>query len=338
MLLLSEDIMIQELFNFRRLLLIPVVLLLAITSGAQESETDYEQRIVEVLEGYQELMSIRLDADVENLPGSTWYIVSQAINQGYLRFTVDPVTDSLLRGARFHAEPGQDVMHVIVTHNLLDIWVAYPSITYSVLTRSFRDAESFFRDPPAWGAARADSMEQLFMRLDQYTVESLLIRDRLLPSGFLLSPYEAFLLDSFEKDGLAGAILYLERFSLPVAQGIYDARLGFEENIGEEDLRDFVIELGGALLKNRSDIPSGTEDETVYPAAASVHTWLEFTPLLISRIHNMDRAENPLTFSEVLTLEPRYAEIRRLMEASRTKDMPLLNYVYEETVKGFEGR
>jgi hypothetical protein len=227
-------------------------------------------------------------------------------------------------------------MHIIVTHNLLDVWSEYPSITYSILTRSFRDAETFFRDPPVWGAARADTMEQLFMRLDHYTVESLLIRDRLLPSGYLLSPYEAFLLDSFEKDDLNGAILYLERFSLPVAQGLYEARLGFEEDVEEEDLRDFIIDLGGALLENRSDIPSGTDDETVFPAAVSVHTWLEFTPLLISRIHNRNSAGNPLTFAEVLTREPKYAELRRLLEASRTRDMPLLNHVYEETVKGFE--
>ena len=146
------------------------------------------------------------------------------------------------------------------------------------------------------------------------------------------------MLDSFEKDSLASVILYLERYSLPVAQGLYDTRLGFEEDINEEDLRVFLVELGSALLENRNIIPSGSEDDVVYPLAVSIHTWLEFTPYLISRIHNRERQDNPLTFDQVLAREPGYAEIRRLLEASRTTDMPLMNHVYEETVKGFEGK
>lgn len=338
MLLLSEGFMSRIMSGFHRLFFISAFLIIVVGAGAQDSEVDYDQRIVQVLEGYQEIMSVPLDADVEDPSGTSWYIASQAINKGYLRFTVDPVTDSLLNGARFTADPTTEVTHIVVTQNLLDVWATYPSLTYSVLTRAFRDAETFFRDPPSWGRAQNSILELTLLRLDQYTVEAMLIRDRLLPMGYLLSPYEAFLLDSFEKDGLVGALMFLERQSLPVAQGLLEAGLAFEDNVVGDELGTFITDLGEALLESRDGIASGAADEEVYPSAVSIHTWLEMTPVLISRIYNRDLQDDPLNFEEVLEREPVYTELRRLMEASRTKDMPLLNYVYKETIKGFEGR
>ncbi len=335
---ISEESMFRHNAAIRFSFFIAMILVLGISASAQESSIDYDQRIIQVLEGYQKLMSVPLDSDVEDAAGYAWYISSQAINKGFLRFTVDPVTNSLLQGARFHAEPGNNTTHIIITTNLLDIWVTHPSTAYSILTRAFRDASNFFKDPPAWGAARNDPMEMLFVKLDQYTVEALLIRDRLLPSGYLISPYEAYVLDSFEKDELTSIILYMERLSLPVAKGLYDARLGFEKDIKEEDLRAFVIELGESLLESRNNIPPGSKDEVIYPQAVAIHTWLEFTPYLIARIHNRDRQDNPLLFDQILILETEYAEIRRLLEASRTGDMPLMIHTSEETIRGFEGK
>lgn len=322
----------------RSLLFISLVLILSISLSAQESDANYDQTIVQVLEGYQKLMSVPLDSDVEDTAGYAWYICSQAINKGFLRFTVDPVSDSLLQGARFFAEPGNNVTHILVTTNLLDIWSVTPSTSYAILTAAFRDASNFFQDPPSWGESKGDTMERLFMKLDMYNVQARLIRDRLLPSGFLLSPYDSYILDSFEKDELASVILYLERFSLPVARGMYEARLSFEKDVTENDLRDFVNNLGTQLLDSRKAVLPGSEDSDIYPLAVAVHTWLEFSPYLIARIHNRDRKDNPLSFDQILNLEPDYTEIRRLLEASRTGDMPLMNHIVEETLKGFEGR
>jgi len=305
---------------------------------AQDASNTDDQKIIQMLEGYQKLMSVPLDSDVEDVPGYAWYICRQAIDKGFLRFTVDPVSDSLLRGAVFFAEPGNNTTHIIVTTNLLDIWATNPSTAYTILTGAFRDASNFFQDPPAWGESRKDPMEQLFMKLDLYNVEAQLIRDRLLPSGFLLSPYDSYILDSFEKDELASVILYLEGYSLPVARGMYEARLGFEGDVTEDDLRAFVNDLGKSLLESRNKIPPGSEDSVIFPQAVAVHTWLEFSPYLIARIHNRNRQDNPLSFDEILKIEPDYAETRRLMEASRTTDMPLMKHISEETIKGFEGR
>jgi hypothetical protein len=314
-----------------------IALLPLVTLPAEESSTDYNQIIIKMLEGYQELMSVPLDSDVDDEAGYAWYICSQAINKGFLRFTVDPVSDSLLQGAFFHAEPGKNTTHIIVSTPLLEAWSAYPSTAYTILTGAFRDASNFFQDPPAWGELRNDTMEMLFVRLDMYNTQAQLIQNRLLPSGFLLSPYETYLLDSFEEDELASVILYLEGFSLPVARGMYEARMGFEKDISEEDLRVFVNNLGNELLESRNSIPPGSEDSSIYPQAVAIHTWLEFSPYLIARIHNRDRQENPLSFDEILNLEPEYKETRRMLEASRTGDMPLIRHVAEETIKGFEG-
>jgi len=315
-----------------------MALLSTVALSARDSSTDYDQRIVEVLEGYQNIMSVPLDSDVDDAAGYAWYIAKQAIDKGFLRFTVDPVSDSLLQGARFYAEPGENTTHIIVTTNLLDTWASYPSTAYTILTGAFQDASTFFQDPPEWGKARNDAMGVLFMKLDQYSVEAMLVRDRLLPSGFLLSPYDTYLLDSFEKDNLASVMLYLERFSLPVAQGMFDARLGFENEVPESDLRDFVNELGQELLESRNKILPGSEDGVIYPQAIAIHTWLEFSPYLIARIHNHNRQNDPLSFDQILKLEPDYSETRRLLEASRTGDMPLMNHVSEATLNGFEGR
>ena len=57
---------------------------------------------------------------------------------------------------------------------------------------------------------------------------------------------------------------------------------------------------------------------------------------MIARIHNRNRSDNPLDFDEILTREPDYAELRRLLEASRIRDMPMMNHVYRENIKGFE--
>ncbi len=333
-----EEPMLRLKSVIRSLFFISIVLILSISLSARESETNYDQKIVQVLEGYQKLMSVPLDSDVEDTAGHAWYICSQAINKGFLRFTVDPVSDSLLQGARFFAEPGKNITHIIVTTNLLDIWSVTPSTAFVILTGAFQDASNFFQDPPSWGESLSDTMERLFMRLDMYNVEARLIRDRLLPSGFLLSPYDSYILDSFEKDELASVILYLERFSLPVARGMYEARLGFEEDVTESDLRDFVNNLGTQLLEGRNAILPGSEDSVIYPLAVAVHTWLEFSPYLIARIHNRDRVDNPLSFDQILNLEPDYTETRRLLEASRTGDMPLMNHIAEETLKGFESR
>ncbi|MCK5737174.1 MAG: hypothetical protein KAH21_11875, partial [Spirochaetaceae bacterium] len=331
-----EESMLHQNIAIRRLFSILVVLLLGISVSAQDSSTDNNQKIIKLLEGYQNLMSIPLDSDVEDVAGYAWYICSQAIDQGFLRFTVDPVSNTLLQGARFHAEASEKTTHIIITTNLLNTWDTYPSTAYTILTGAFRDASNFFQDPPTWGELRNDPMELLFMKMDQYNVESLLIRDRLLPSGFLLSPYESYLLDSFEKDELASVILFLERFSLPVAQGMYDARLGFEGDITEKDFRDFINDLGKELLANRNKLLPGSEDNTIYPQAIAIHTWLEFSPYLIARIHNKNRQDNPLDFDQILEFEPDYTETRRLLEASRTRDMPLINHIAEETLKGFE--
>jgi hypothetical protein len=324
--------------NFLRrcLIVLAVAIHVAAAAGAQDSGAD--QTLIKMLEGYQKIMATPFDKDVEDPVRRSWILVSTAISKGFLRFTVDPVSDSIIQGARFFAEPGKDVTYIIVNQSVLDIWETRPSLAYSTVTMAVQDAAVFFSDPPAWGASFSDTMTRLYLRIDQYNAQALLIRDRLLPAGFLITPYEAFILDSLEKDKLASAIMFLERFSMPVVDGLYRSRLAFEEGADAAELRKLTNELGRSLLKNRKDLPSGSADETVYPAAVAVHTWLEFTPYIIARIHNKDRKDKPLTFDQILQKEKDYAETRRLLEASRITDTPMMNHVLRETVAGFEGR
>jgi len=314
-----------------------LVLILTAVAGAQSADPDDNARLVDMLEGYQGLISIELDEDVPDIPGGNWSIAGQAIAAGYLRFTVDPVTDSLQRGARFHAVPGEDVTHIIVTTNLLNAWEKSPSTAYAILTRAVNEAAVFFRDPQAWGRARGDVMARLGIRSDNYGAEALFIRDRLLPAGFLLTNYETYVLDSFEQDGLVSVVLFLERFSLPVARALSEARQSFEDSNDAAGLRNAVLDLGEALLDARSDVSDDAEDREVYPLAVAVHSWLELTPDIIARIHNRDRESDPLPFDRILDIEREYAALRQRLETSRIADMPMMNYVHSRTVAGFEG-
>ncbi|VDB00234.1 hypothetical protein S1OALGB6SA_1309 [Olavius algarvensis spirochete endosymbiont] len=300
---------------------------------AQDANTN--AKVVEIIEAYQELLAQELDPSMEDQPAESWNYVSRAINKGFLRFTVDPTDNNLLRGVYFRAMPGSNTTHIVLSQWLVDIWPDYPSMVFSLFSLGVEDAYIFFKDPQAWGVSQINKLDLLLIRIEGYNSAALLIRDRLLPRGYLLSPYESFLLDSYEEDKLASAIMYLERFSSLVAQGLYIATRTFEEKGDADELRDFINSLGEGLLNNRLELPPLSDDATIYPYAVAVHSWLELTPSLISHIHNKNNA-SPLSFLEVLELEQRYEELREKLETSRIGDMPILIRIHEDIMAGFE--
>ena len=265
--------------HFSRVLTLPALLMcFGFSTGAQEGVIDYNRRIVELLEGYQELMNIELEEDVRDLPRQSWSVAGQAIEKGFLRFTVDPARISILEGARFRAVPGSETTHIVFTQNILDAWGTNPSLSYSVFTRAVRDASMYFLNPESWTHAQGDPMEKLLIRVEGYGVEAELIRDRLIASGYNITPYEAYVLNSFEKDNLASLTLFLEKASLIVARGLYDARVAFEVNENAGELRTIILDLGSSLLEARNGLPSISSDKEIYPMAvghpflAGIHT------------------------------------------------------------------
>lgn len=312
-----------------------VVLVFAWPGRILAQDTNTNEKLVEIIEAYQDLIAQKLDPDTEDRPAVSWGFVSRAINEGFLRFTVDPGNTDLLKGAYFRAIPGSDTTYIVLSQRLVDIWPDYPSMVFSIFSVGVEDAHIFFKNPRAWGASQTDKLKLLLIRIEGYNTASQLIRDRLLPGGYLLSPYESFLLDSYEKDELASAIMYLERFSLPVTQGIYIATREFEDGGEAGELRDFINRLGEGLLENIGEISPLSDYETIYPHAVAVHSWLELTPSSISRIYNRNNTE-PLSFPEVLELEQRYKELRKKMETRRIGDMPMLIQTYKDTIVGFE--
>ena len=263
----------------------------------------------------------RLRAATEDRAGEDWYTLVQAINAGSLRFTVDPNVRGFPRGARFYAAPDDPISHIIVSRDLLDTWNTNPSTTYAVITAAVSEAAGFFRSPETWGGTLNKPLERLLISIEGYAAQAELIRDRLLPRGFLLSPYDTFLLDSYERDALAGVVLFVNRFSLPVALALYEAATAFEEGGSGDALRETVLDLGSAVLDERDAVDTEIEE---FQAAVAVHSWLEFTPDIVSRIHNKGRRDNALAFDRVLTRESDYSNLRSLLEARRTADMPLI--------------
>ncbi len=297
---------------------------------------EYNNRLVAMLEAYQGLLAEKLDEDVPDMAGNAWYVVSHALADGRLRFTVNPANGNLLEGARFHPATSDDEPgYIVVSRLLLDTWETHPSIAYSLITRAFSDGASFFLNPEGWLKVHKSLLDSIYMNTGLYTTMAGLIRDRLMPSGLVITPYEAFLLDSFEKDRLASALVFLEGVSLPVAQSVLEAGSAFEESGDAAALRAQLLELGRSLLDAREKLPADVADEEMFPLAAAVHTWLETTPEILSRVYNKDRPEKPLMFGQVLEKEPEYRELRRLMEASRIRDMPKLKHVVNSTNKSF---
>jgi len=317
----------------KRLILLGVLAALPGKAVSQDGNT----QLVEIIESYQELLSRRLDSGMEDRPAMSWDYVSRAINEGFLRFTINPTNTSLLGGAHFRAVPGSNTTHIILSQGLVDIWPKHPSMVFSLFSMGVEDAHIFFKNPQSWGASQTDKLKLLLIRIEGYSTAARLIRDRLLPEGYLLTPYETYLLDSHEKDELASAIMYLERFSLPVAQVLHMAISTFEDGGKVNELRSLINSLGEGLLKNRRELPSPDNKQVIYSHAVAVHSWLELTPSLISRIHNKNNS-TPLSFPEVLEVEPRYKELRGEMEASRIEDMPLLIRMHEDIIAGFESK
>ena len=301
--------------------LLILALLSAAQIPAQQSPEEYNARLVEVFDAYQDILAAAPKNGAEDRAGEAWYILVQAINAGSMRFTVDPNVRGLPRGARFYAVPDDPITHIIVSRDLLDIWNTNPSTTYAVITAAVSEAAGFFRGPEAWGRTLDKPLERLLISIEGYTAQAELIRDRLLPRGFLLSSYDTFLLDSYEGDALAGVVLFVNRFSLPVALALYKAATAFEEGGTADALRETVLNLGSAVLDERE--AAGTKIEQ-FQAAVAVHSWLEFTPDIVSRIHNKARRGNAVTFYRVLARESDYSNLRRLLEVRRTADMPLI--------------
>lgn len=323
----------------RRAMIIFVLLAVFVTvpaAFAQEEEKEkYNNILVEMLEAYQKIIRTELDKDVKNLAGNSWSVVSRALSEKILRFTVDPMNPDIFTGVRF-MPPAEDAPgYLIVSRRLLDTWKTHPSIAYTVLTRAIGDSASFFLQPEAWLQMEKSSLDSFFMSLGLYVTQAEMIRDRLVPAGFLITPYESFLLDSYEKDQLTSAGLFLEGFSLPVAQAIMNAGAGFEKNGDADALRHELKKIGLKLLDDRNNVKRGNDSREIFPSAIAIHSWLEFTPEILSRIYNKDRKDEPLSFGEVLSQETEYAKLRQLLEASRIKDMPKIEHVLKETRKGF---
>lgn len=324
-----------------RLLGLCCVLMFIVTSPllAQEEddEIDYKARLVEVLKEFQMLLQEDVPEGVEDNITVAWYICSRAINDGVLRFTVDPLSKGLLQGAWFKALPGETVAHIGVSEDLLSLWLIYPSTVYAVLSSAIHEAATFFRDPPAWGKVQdSRPLEYLMLKVENYRTQAQVIKNRLLPNAYLLSTYDTYMVDSYDQDQLASVVMFFDQHSLPIAWTFYEASLKYEEDNKADVLRDILLEAGEAVLKNRNEVDEGSEDKVVYPTAISIHSWLEFTPNIIARIHNKDRAENPLSFKQILAREKDYASLYRKMEGIRSRDLPMIERMIKDTQRKFQ--
>ena len=303
---------------------------------AQEDGDSSKSRTVEILEGYTSLMSSPLDEDVTDHPYQSWSLAAQAINAGALRFTVDPTQENIIPGVRFLYSSGAESAHIVFSQGLVDSWVVRPSLTYALIGGAVKESELFFRDPQAWARAKRTSLGRFLVQSEIYMAQAQVVRDRLLPSGYLLSPYESYLLDSFEKDSLGSFLLYVEGYSLPVAQSLLQIQNGFEEEADGTKVRESVMAIGQKLLESRGELSAGAEDAEIYPIAVAIHSWLEFSPEVISRIHNKERVENPLTFDVVLSLEEEYEELRKKLDAKRISDTPMMQHILKNSQNGFQ--
>ncbi len=323
--------------NIRFTILAIMLLAIGMSLGAQEDSVDYDARLIEALEAYQEIVTVQLDEDVENKAGRSWYVASQVINQGKLKFRVDPENHpDIIAGAQFVvSEEGDGMTYVVLSKNLLDAWATRPSILYTTLAGAMQNSFNFYKDPLGWMTAGFDRIEQLFLELNMMEAQAEFVRDRMIPSGFNISGYEVYLMDSFEVDNLVSATLFLKGLSIPVAQALWEVKIEYEDSGDDEAMRAAVLDTGRALLDARNDLPLDSGDEIIFSFAVAIHSWLEFTPAMISRIYNKDQQDDPLEFPLILTREKEYAELRRQVEASRTLDMPRMEHTIKSTRSGF---
>ena len=326
----------QSLPGRRTCLLLFLILIARIPITAQQSDND---RLVKMLEGYQKLLNKpEVANNGEDEPRKDWLIITSAIEKNYLRFTISPAESGILKGLYFRAVPGSETTHIIFTRAFINAWERRPSLAYSLLSRQLHEVAFFFRNPDLWQKARHNALEQIFITLDDYTLMSHLILYRLSPFGYDIGEFEQFILESFQKDNLFGAMLFMENITLQLAIVLNSLVSEYEENPDEQEekTRLEILGLGRSLLDSRLQLPENSRDITIHSHAVGIHSWLELTPYIIARFHNRKRLEAPLKFDKIMELEPLYSELRRQLETQRTRDTPLMNHVHEKTVEGFE--
>ncbi len=325
--------------------LLPAVLLTAalFTAAAAPVPAQENTRVSGLLDAYQTLINRPPDAGTtageetgEDPSGDAWKTIRNAISMGFLRFSPDPSDSSAIEGARFRTTPDSKTAYILFSKPLLDAWENRPAFAYTVLTRSFREVSNYFHNPAAWSIAQAVPADKFILRMDSYHAAALFVRDRLPASGLVPGPYEDYLLTSHEQDNLASVALYLERTSLNIANALEELRRSYEQDGDSDSLRREILQLGEALLENRDKLEDNSDDQTIYPQAVAIHTWLEFTPWMMSRIYNKGNKTNPLAFDKVLEQEAGYARLRRMLDARRIIDMPIVDHIYKANIKGFE--
>ncbi len=305
------------------------------TLGAQNMPGTETVPLLPVLEAYQGLLVDGLGEGVMDPVRNLWLVNRQAISDGQLRFTVNPDLSEIFDGASFVPPQEDSAGYIVVTQGLLNVWARYPSLFYTLFTGAVADSGTYFLDPAAWEYMHLNVIDFFFMRVTAYNMQMMLVRDRLVPAGLFISPYESFLLDSAEKDNLASVVLFLDGQSLPVARSLLDAGALFENSGNVEQFLAVLLEMGENLLEFRDALPAGAPDNEMFGHACAIHTWLEFTPELVSRIYNKDRTEDFVSFDQVLEQTPEYAALRQRLEASRIRDTPLRLHVVRESRNGF---
>ncbi len=307
------------------------------TSGAAAQQPDYSDLLISLLNGYQKVMTADLSDSPGDTSGAAWELIAETVRQGFLRFTIDPMNEGIVDGARFYASPEEEVARIYLSFPLLEFSQERPGTAYGILTRAIAEAAAFFGSPDLWWNAQNDALDRFVLTKASYRLQAEMIRNRLVSAELDPGLLGNFVLKSFENDGLTGTLLYLEGLSLSVSASLEEYRDTFRETGDADSLRTDLLALGKELTEARTNLPADAADSRVYPAAVAVHTWLELTPGLIAEIHRTDEDDN-IDFGEIFSKESEYTALRSRMEIFRIKDMPLIYHIMENTRKGFELR
>jgi hypothetical protein len=287
------------------------------------------------INSYQRIIFTILDnlSDIiENNPASeivysTYSISENAIRNNELTFKISTNSNTVLGGMSFNIYESGEIS-LVFGLKYLDTYNPNSSIHYSILIHEYRHLCDYLRNSEAFvnAKARNDFKESYWYELDALRIEAEFIKYYLV-GKFSLSRFEEYILESFERDNLDSASIFLQRESMYYFFYFDNMETRYrEKEISKEEIIN-RLEREGEMLINKF-----YEGETQF---SSFVNYIEISTFrkYLTRILAILVGNPVMTWGEVFEQYPKigeiYAEMSNILNTHNSEQAVYLNSVYQ---------
>ncbi len=205
---------------------------------------------------------------------STFNFVKAKIDLGEVKLQANKSLErNILIGVEFVFDSAKKAAPAIEYYpQIIETYQKQPSIVYSVLIYNFRQCYDYFTNE-TFMTSIDNKLEKILFEMDAHYLEGLFIKEVLKKKNFEISPFEAFLVDSLEKDNLKLFAFYIKAVFL---DGLYSFTQNTEKPSLEEIIKAYT-ELGYLIKKNEVISPQDTIEQK-YGKLVYINTFVKYIP------------------------------------------------------------